>query len=322
MKIYRDIKDLGEIENPVVTVGVFDGVHFGHQKIIKSLVESAKKINGESVVITFFPHPRRVLNPDNNNLKLIITRDEKIDIFRNLGVDHLLEIPFTREFARVSPDVFLRDYIISNIHPRKIIIGYDHHFGKGRKGNIDFLKEMGIKYGFDVEQVKVQDIDEIPVSSTMIREAIKAGDIHLANKYLGYFYSLSGIVVMGNQIGRTLGFPTANIEPEASEKLIPAYGVYAVFVEYGGKIYRGMSNIGIRPTLDIHTLTIEANIFDFGKDIYGEKIRIYFLKHTRNEKKFRDLELLRRRLIIDKIKINKILDDVEPKDLEKVIVFD
>jgi len=222
-------------------------------------------------------------------------------------VKHLLIIPFTKEFAKTSSQDFLKKYIVEPFDLKAIVIGYDHHFGKDRQGNLDFLKNMGNKYGFEVDQIPVQAFKDVPVSSSKVREAIQKGKMPEASDRLGYHYSLTGIVVKGNQVGRTLGFPTANIEPNDPNKLIPAYGVYAVLIRCRGERYGGMSNIGIRPTLKLNPLTIEVNIFDFDEDIYGETITIYFLKHTREEKKFRDLELLRRRLVIDKVKVKKIL---------------
>jgi len=311
VRIYNNISEIGQIKNPVVTVGTFDGVHIGHQKVINELVSTAKAMNGESVVITFEPHPRQVLQPG-FDLRIIITREEKIRILEKCGVDHFIIIEFTREFAQNSSEEFLRKYIVEPLKPLKIIIGYDHHFGKGRQGDFNFLQEMGEKYHFQIEQVAMLDVKQIAVSSTKIRDAIKRGDMKEVSEFLGYNYSISGTVVHGNQIGRTLGFPTANIKPDHPDKLIPANGVYAVLVEWNGKLYKGMSNIGVRPTLNLHTLTIEVNIFDFDEMIYDQTITIFFLEHTRDEKKFRDLDLLRRRLIIDKLKVQKIFgEDVE-----------
>lgn len=295
----------------MVTVGTFDGVHIGHQKVINQLVSTAKAMDGESVVITFEPHPRQVLQPG-FDLRNIITREEKIRIIEKCGVDHFIIIGFTKEFAQNSSEDFLKNYIIGPLNPTKIIIGYDHHFGKSRQGDFTFLLEMSEKYHFQIEQVAMLDVKQIAVSSTKIRDAIKRGDMKEVTEFLGYNYSLSGTVVRGNQIGRTLGFPTANIKPDHPDKLVPAYGVYAVLVEWNGKLFKGMSNIGIRPTLNLHTLTIEVNIFDFDEVIYNENITIFFLERIREEKKFRDLDLLRRRLIIDKLKVQKIFgEDVE-----------
>ena len=291
----------------MVTVGTFDGIHRGHRKLISEVCRKATAIGGESVVITFDPHPRQVLQPA-SDVKLINTLDEKKEVFGQMCVDHLLIVSFTKEFAKTSSEDFLKKYIVEPFDLMAIVIGYDHHFGKDRKGNLDFLRDMGNKYGFEIDQIPMQEFKDIALSSSRVREAIQLGQMPEAKGYLGYHYSITGTVVKGNQIGRTLGFPTANIEPDNPDKLIPAYGVYASLVKYGGKTYGGMSNIGIRPTLKVNKLTIEVNIFDFDEEIYGEKITIYFLQHTREEKKFRDLELLRRRLVIDKVKVKKILE--------------
>ena len=308
MKIFTSIADIGNIHNPVVTVGTFDGLHIGHQKVISALIHAAKAIDGESVVVTFFPHPRTVLQPG-FDLKLILSRKEKVQFLEKLGVDNLVCIEFTKEFAQTSSEDFIKNYIVDPIAPKKFIIGYDHHFGKDRKGNIEFMNSMAEKYGFEVEQVAMLDLSEVAISSSKIRDAIKSGDMKTATAYLGSPYSIGGIVVKGNQIGRTLGFPTANIQPDEPNKIMPNYGVYASLVDWNGKLYKGMSNIGIRPTLDDHRLTLEVNIFDFDLDIYGEYLTLYFLEHTREEKKFRDMDLLRRRLIIDRIKVKSILGD-------------
>lgn len=317
MKIYRNISELGKIKNAVVTVGTFDGIHLGHQKLISETCRRAIVAGGESVVITFDPHPRLVLQPS-DGIKVINTLEEKIEVFSKMCVKHLFIISFTREFALTTSEGFLKKYIVDPLDLKAIVIGYDHHFGKGRQGNLDFLKNMGKKYGFEVDQIPVQAFKDVALSSSKVREALQNGNIPEATESLGYHYSISGVVVKGNQVGRTLGFPTANIEPDDPNKLIPAYGVYAVLVKCRGKVYGGMSNIGIRPTLKEHKLTIEVNIFDFNEDIYGEQITIYFLQHTREEKKFRDLELLRRRLIIDKVKVEKILEREKDKGLLSV----
>ncbi len=308
MKIYHNIEEVGRVKNAVVTVGTFDGVHKGHRKLINEVCRKAKAIGGESVIVTFDPLPRRILKP-REDIKMISTLEEKIEAFSRLCVDHLLIIRFTCEFAKTSGEDFLKKYIIEPFGLKAFVIGYDHHFGNDRQGDIEFLTRMSKKYAFDVDRIAEEKIDDTALSSSKIREAILKGDMPTANAFLGYRYSMSGIVVKGNQLGRKLGFPTANIEPEYG-KLIPAYGVYAVLVKWNNKLYGGMSNIGIRPTLKEHQLTVEVNIFDFNHNIYGEKITIYFVQHTREEKKFRDLELLRRRLIIDKIKVSKILENI------------
>lgn len=308
MNIYHNISNIPPIPDAVVTVGTFDGLHIGHQKVIGELINYARISGGQSVVVTFYPHPRKVLQPG-FDLKMIISRKEKMKRFEQLGVDNLVCIEFTKEFAETTSEEFVKKYLVDPIKPKKVIIGYDHHFGKDRRGNLNFLKEMGAKYNFEVEKIEMQDIEKTAVSSSKIRESIKYGDMHTAGKFLGYHFSISGKVVKGNQLGRTLGFPTANVEPDEPDIIIPEYGVYAVLVDWNGNTYKGMSNIGIRPTLDVNKLTLEVNIFDFNEDIYGETITIHFLKHTRHEKKFKDLDLLRRRLIIDRIKVKKILGE-------------
>ncbi|NCA85435.1 MAG: bifunctional riboflavin kinase/FAD synthetase [Clostridia bacterium] len=308
VKVYNGIQAIDPIHKPVVTVGTFDGLHIGHQKVIGELVHTASTIGGKSVVVTFYPHPRTVLQP-NYDLRLIISRKEKMKIFEKLGVDVLICLEFTKEFAKTSSEDFIKKYLVEPLHPIKVIIGYDHHFGADRKGNLEFLTEMGKKYDFEVEKVAMQELDETAVSSSKIREAIRRGDMKAATKFLGYNFSISGKVVMGNQLGRKLGFPTANIQPDEPNKIIPEYGVYAILLEWNDKLYKGMSNIGIRPTLKENKLTIEAHLFDFDEDLYGQEVTLYFLDHTRVEKKFRDVELLRRRLIIDRLKVKKILGD-------------
>lgn len=310
MKVYHNISEIEPIPNAVLTVGTFDGLHVGHQKVIGELVKTARSMGGQSVVVTFFPHPRKVLQPG-FKLQLIISRKEKMTLFEKLGIDNLVCIEFTPEFAKTSSEEFVKNYLVDPVKPVKVIIGYDHHFGKDRKGNLEFLKEMGEKYSFEVEKIEMQDIEHIAVSSSKIREAISRGDMRTTTKFLGYHFSISGKVVKGNQLGRTIGFPTANVAPDEPDKIIPEYGVYAVLFEWNGKLYKGMSNIGIRPTLDEHKLTLEAHLFNFDQDIYGEDVTIFFLEHIRPEKKFRDLDLLRRRLIIDRIKVKSILGEDE-----------
>ncbi len=277
----------------VVTVGTFDGLHLGHQEIIKRMREIAREINGETVVITFDPHPRHVLHADSKGLKFINTRERKFKLLEGFGIDHLIVIPFTKDFAKNSPEDFIREFLMKKIKMKKLVIGYDHHFGNQREGNFEKLNKLGKKYGFEVEEISALYVDETAVSSTKIRNALIDGEIKLANTMLGYDYSITGIVVVGNKIGRTIGFPTANIEIEDKYKLIAAGGVYACEIEYKGKIFSGMGNIGTRPTIGINGLVTEVHIFNFDKDIYGEEIRIIFLDRIRDEKKFADLEELK-----------------------------
>ncbi len=310
MKIYRTISEVKGIKNAVVTTGTFDGVHLGHRAVFNVMKDEARKINGETVVITFFPHPRYVLGLDTENLKFINTQQKKIDLLEHAGIDHLIIINFTREFAKNSSETFIRNYIIKPLKPKKIIIGHDHHFGRNRHGSFELLRNLGMEEGFEVFRVNPLQIDGLTVSSTKIRNLLEKGNIALANKLLGYEYSITGTVVHGNGIGRTIGYPTANIEVGNEYKLIAANGVYACRVKSGGKLYGGMANIGFRPTINQSSLTIEVNIFDFDKDIYGETITICFVDRLRSEIKFDSLEALKKQLAHDKIHSKDLLSRV------------
>jgi riboflavin kinase/FMN adenylyltransferase len=307
LKIYNCIKDFQPVDNPVITIGTFDGVHLGHQALFRRMVEYANEIDGETVVITFFPHPRIVLGLDSEHLRFINTQERKINRIEEAGIDYLVIIPFTKEFAAISSETFISDFVIEKVHPVKIIMGYDHHFGRNRQGGYDLLKEMGKQNGFTVEKVEAQQANDVAISSTKIRKLLEGGNVRAANSLLGYEYSLNGNVVKGKSIGRDLGFPTANIEVADEYKLIAAVGVYACRVQYMGRIYNGMSNIGYRPTVNKGELTIEVNIFDFDQQLYGEEIVIYFVDRMRDEKKFESLEALKRQLIKDKHNALKIL---------------
>lgn len=308
MKIFHKIEDFIEVNNPVVTVGTFDGVHIGHQKIINRMKEVASQINGETVLITFFPHPRLVIHSDSTNLKFINTQEKKIKLLEKFGVDNLVIIPFTREFAKTSSADFVKEVIINKIHTRKLIIGYDHHFGKNRLGDFSILYDLGKEFGFDVERIQAQNVNNINVSSTKIRKALQEGKIKLANQLLGYDYSITGKVVKGNKIGRKIGFPTANIDMENEYKLIAANGVYACRIGIDDKMYTGMGNIGVRPTINNSELTIEVHIFDFNQEIYNKTICIYFIDRIRDEIKFENLEKLRLQLLEDRKKVKGLLN--------------
>jgi len=307
LKTYNCIKDFKSAKNTIVTIGAFDGVHLGHQAIFKHLQDEAKKINGETVVITFSPHPRIVLGIDNTNLKFIKTEKNKLQCIEKAGIDHLIIVEFTKEFARIPSDIFIKEYIVDFIHPKVFIIGYDNHFGNNREGSIDILKTLSNQFGFVVKKVDAVTIDNVTVSSTEIRNLLTQGNIIDANKLLGQEYSITGKVVRGQSIGHNLGFPTANIEVADEYKLIAAVGVYACRVYCLDKTYKGMSNIGFRPTIDDGDLTIEVNIFDFNKVIYGREITISFVKRLRDEKKFKNIEALKTQLALDKIKTLSIL---------------
>jgi riboflavin kinase / FMN adenylyltransferase len=306
MKVYHSLNNFQKIDKAVVTIGTFDGVHLGHQKILSRLKESADKINGETVVLTFFPHPRMVLQPT-ADLKLLNTLEEKIDLLASFKIDHLIIHPFSVEFSELSSSEFIKDILVDNIGVKKLIIGYDHHFGKNREGSFEQLKQSAPLYKFEIEEISKHDIENIAVSSTKIRNAIIKGETNTASKFLGYPYFLTGKVVKGNQLGRKLGFPTANIEIEEKYKLIPAEGIYAVNVISDGEKFRGMLSIGKNPTIPGKGSSIEVNIFNFDKDIYGSKIRVEFILRMRDELKFENLEQLQNQLHIDKENAIKIL---------------
>lgn len=307
MKVYRNIEEFSRLDNAIVTTGTFDGVHYGHQKIISRLEELAKQHNGESVIITFFPHPRLVLFPEDNDLKLINTLDEKIELLEKSGIDHLLIIPFTKEFSRLSSLEFIQQILVDKIGTKKLVIGYDHHFGKNREGSFEHLKHYSTEYGFEVEEIPEQDINDVAVSSTKIRNAILEGDVSVANKYLGYNFSLRGLVKKGDQIGRTLGFPTANISLAESYKIIPADGIYAVNVFIQDRKLQGMLYIGDRPTVQGKSKVIEVNIFDFSEDVYDQLIKVEFLQYIRGDKYFNSLEELKVALAKDELSVRSAL---------------
>ncbi|MBL3658485.1 bifunctional riboflavin kinase/FAD synthetase [Fulvivirga sediminis] len=307
MKIYHGIDDFKKLDFAVVTSGTFDGVHIGHQKILERLNEIAKKCNGETVLITFWPHPRLVLYPDDSNLKLLNTFEEKAELLKNQGIDHLIRIPFTKEFSNLTSEEFIRQILVDTIGTKKLVIGYDHRFGKNREGGFEYLKAHSAEYGFEVEEISRQDIDNVGVSSTKIRKALLEGDATTATELLGRPYSINGRVVKGEKLGRIIGFPTANIELDFRHKLIPADGSYAVKVMCNHNFYNGMLNIGYRPTVSGTRRTIEVNIFDFNQDIYGENVLINFIGRIRDEIKFEDIEALKAQLKEDKLTAQKIL---------------
>lgn len=307
MKIYSCIKDFNPVKNAIVTIGTFDGVHLGHQAVFNQMKAEAKKRNGETVVVTFYPHPRIVLGLDSANLKFIKTQEKKIQCIERAGIDHLIIVEFTKEFAKTSSEVFIKELIIDKIKPKVLIIGYDHQFGKDREGSFKQLMELSTQHNFIVRKIEEQDVEGVTISSTIIRNLLNQGEITEANRLLGHEYSITGIVVRGQSIGHNLGFPTANIEVEDEYKLIAAVGVYACRVYYGNKEYKGMSNIGHRPTIDHGDLTIEVNIFDFNKPIYGEEITITFVQRMRDEHKFENIEALKEQLAKDKIEALRIL---------------
>lgn len=291
----------------IVTSGTFDGVHIGHQKILSRLRELAQERGGESVVVTFWPHPRFVLQADNHDLKLLSTFEEKAELFEKAGIDHLVRIPFTKAFSRLSSHEFITKILVNKISTRYLVIGYDHRFGKNREGSFEYLKEHAHQYGFEVEEIPRQDVDHIGVSSTKIRKAISEGDMHTANEYLGRPYSITGQVADGQKIGRSIGFPTANLHAIVPYKLIPADGVYAVRAMVNQKPYDGMMNIGFRPTVDGNVHRVEVHLFDFDQSIYGKTLSVQVYDRIRSEMKFSGIDVLKNQLAEDRKKAIEIL---------------
>ncbi|MBI5187516.1 MAG: bifunctional riboflavin kinase/FAD synthetase [Nitrospirae bacterium] len=297
MQLITDLNDIsGKCKDSVVTLGNFDGLHLGHQALVKMVIDRAKEINGTSVVVTFHPHPLKILAPDKCP-PLISIYEEKITLFTNMGVDVLVKIPFTLEFASKSPGEFVKDILYDSLNVKEIFVGHNYRFGRGRKGNIERLKDLGVELGFRVNEIDYIAVNGEVVSSTKIRNLLKDGEIEHAAKLLGRPYAITGIVVQGDGRGKALGFPTANIVPE--HEIIPAKGVYAVKVFLRGQHYNGIANIGYRPTFGKDILTTEANIFDLNEDIYGEKITLYFIHRIRDEKKFPSVDALVQQIKLD-----------------------
>ncbi|MGB1306378.1 MAG: bifunctional riboflavin kinase/FAD synthetase [Flavobacteriia bacterium] len=307
MKVYHSISDFQNVSRPILTTGTFDGVHFGHKIIIDRLKEIAKNQNGETVLLTFSPHPRMVLFPDDHNLQLINTLDEKIKLLEQAGIEHLIIHPFTMAFSRTTSMQFVRDIIVNELNTHKLVIGYNHHFGRNREGSFEHLKEYAPLYGFEVEEISAQLIDDVSISSTKIRNSLLSGDVSKAADYLGYNYPLKGQVIEGQQIGRTLGFPTANLKVLDGSKLIPKDGVYAVHVEVKRQTFKGMMNIGNNPSLISKKHSLEVHIFDFDSDIYDEQIEVRFIKHIREEISFDNLDALKIQLEQDEDTAKAIL---------------
>ncbi len=308
MNTFYNIEDFKKVPNAVVTIGTFDGVHRGHQEILRNMVNRAKEIGGESVVVTFYPHPRQVLSHD-SGIRFISTQEEKIAHLEALGIDNLIIIKFTKEFAAIPSEDFIKDYLVKNIQPAVLIIGYDHHFGKGRTGDFGMLYELGSQYHFKVEKIQEQDVDNVAVSSTKIRHFLENGNIKHANMLLGYEFSYTGKVVHGQQVGHKMGYPTANIEVAEEFQLIEKQGVYATFAEIDGKSYPAMTYIGKRPTLDDNRpQSIETHIISFDGTLYDKEIKIRFVDFVRDDKKFDNFEALKRQIGIDEQIIINILN--------------
>lgn len=294
MQIHKGLQHLPAFHNAVLTIGTYDGVHYGHQQIIKRINEIAEEINGESILLTFDPHPRLILHPNDETLKLISTIDEKEELLAPFGLNHLVIAEFSAAFASMDAAEYIEKILVNNFHPKKIVIGYDHRFGKNRQGDIHLLRSMATQFNFEVEEIPAQTIDEIFVSSTKVRTALLAGDIDAANQLLAHPFSIKGKVIHGDKIGRVLGFPTANIEVSNPHKLIPASGVYAVKIKINQVFYKGALSIGYRETVfDNSKLTIEVFILDFDGDLYNSELDMIFVKYLRPQIKYENWELLK-----------------------------
>jgi len=286
MKVYYGVDEFPKLDGVVLTMGTFDGVHYGHRKILNRLIDAAKSINGHAVVMTFHPHPRAVLFPDQTDLRLLSTVTEKIELLASLGIEHLIVQPFTLDFSKLNHPTFVEDYLIRKINMQRMVVGYDHQFGHKRQGNFEELLKLSSQFKFEVEKIPEQDIEEVVVSSTKIRNALLTGDINLANQLLSYNYALSGEVVKGNQVGRTLGFPTANIYLSDNNKLIPCDGVYSAFAYVDATKHKCVVSIGNRPTFNDSKKSIEVHILDFNQDLYNQNLKIEFVDFIRGQRKF------------------------------------
>ncbi|MDB4297606.1 bifunctional riboflavin kinase/FAD synthetase [Flavobacteriaceae bacterium] len=300
MEVIHNYNNFPEDKLTAVTIGTFDGVHIGHRKILDQLISTAKSSGVKSALLTFFPHPRMVIQSD-NTIKLINTIDERIEILSKTDLDYLIIHPFDKPFSNLTAFDFVRDVLVSKLNVRNLIIGYDHRFGKNREGDYEQLKEFSYTFDFKLEEIEAQDINNISVSSTKIRKALDCGDIETATEYLTQPFSLQGTVVKGKQLGNTIGFPTANIAIAEAYKLSPKTGVYIIKAIHNNRTYKGLVNIGFRPTVNGKNKTIEAHLFDFDKDIYGDELQISFLHYIRNEEKFYSVEELKQQLEKDKL---------------------
>ncbi|MCT4615080.1 MAG: bifunctional riboflavin kinase/FAD synthetase [Marinifilaceae bacterium] len=310
MIIHKNIDNFN-VTNPVITIGTFDGVHLGHRSVIDKLKKLAKQVNGESVIITFYPHPRIVLNADVENLSLVTCLEEKEELLAQTGIDHLVVFPFTKEFSNLSYTNFVEEILIGKLNMKSLVIGYDHRFGKNREGNYEDLLPLAKSHNFNIVRLEALNMNEINISSTKIRNALYEGNIKLANSYLAYNFFLKGVVVKGNRIGHTIGFPTANLHLPDNYKLVPQNGVYAVRVHHKNSVYQGMLNIGVRPTIEGKNLmrTIEVNIFDFDQDIYNHDLKLELIDRIRSEKKFDSLDHLKKQLHDDELTVRKIFSN-------------
>lgn len=299
MAVFHNLQALPGFERPVITLGTFDGVHLGHRAILDAVARQAAAISGESILITFEPHPRKVLFPE-QDLKILTPLSEKVSLIQAAGIAHVVVAPFTKAFSELSAADYIQHFLVAHFQPAVIVIGHDHHFGHDRKGNIDLLQQYAPEYGYEVRQISKQLIHEAAVSSTKIRQALAGGDVRIANDMLGRPYALKGGVVRGQQLGRTLGFPTANLQPLSEDQLLPANGVYAVRALAGGALQNGMMNIGVRPTVSKElALHLEVHLFDFKDDLYGQEVTVFFVAKLREEQRFNGLDALQAQLKLD-----------------------
>ncbi|MEL7022010.1 MAG: bifunctional riboflavin kinase/FAD synthetase, partial [Bacteroidota bacterium] len=315
MKVFYDLKDLPKFKNAVLTIGSFDGVHFGHQQILERINHLAQDVDGESIVITFHPHPRLVVYPKDNSLQLITTINEKIQLLERYGVDNVVVVPFTIAFSQQGADEYIEKFLVEKFHPRYVVIGYDHRFGLNRQGDIHFLKHHAPQYGFEVIEIEKHEVETIAVSSTKVRTALEKGDVATAHSLLNHYFTLTGTVVHGQKIGNTIGFPTANVEIADEHKLIPPFGVYSVFVYHNDQSHEGMLYIGDRPVLkEHHNRTIEVNLFDFDKNIYGDRLQLELVDYLRPDTPFEGLDQLQNALRADEQKARKQLRQARQVD--------
>jgi riboflavin kinase/FMN adenylyltransferase len=315
MQVHRDIETLPKFRNAVITIGTFDGVHMGHRQVIEKLKAEAEAVKGETVIITFHPHPRKIVSSTILGIRLINTLDEKLELLKGLEIDHVVVVPFTEAFANQPAEEYIQNFLIDKFHPYTIIIGYDHRFGRDRLGDYRLLEKKAPEYNYHLKEIPKHILENISISSTNIREAILHNDVETANKLLGYEFFFSGVVVHGDKLGRKLGYPTANLKMQDEEKIVPGNGIYAVYAELisnstlsaPGALTKGMMSIGFRPTVDGKKRVIEVNLFDFNKEIYDQRLRVYVKKYLREEVKFDNLEDLVKQIDMDKVKSLEVL---------------